>query len=119
MLKRSLRLTDTKEFQNIYRRGRFHSTALLSVNVLPNRGITKVGVVASKKVNKRATERNLLKRQVREIVRLMYPTLKPGFSIIISIRPGSVGKKYEQFERDIRAAFMKLGVFSGNTQENS
>ncbi len=117
MLSKAHRLTDNKDFQTIYRRGRYNATALLSVNVLPNRyGITKIGVVASKKAAKKAHDRNAMKRKVREAARLAYPRLKSGQSIIISIKSPAMSADYKALEKDLLGSFKRLGLFA---DENS
>jgi len=113
MLSRAYRLTDNKEFQTIYRRGRYNSTALLSVNVLPNKfGTTKVGVVASKKAARKAHDRNSVKRKVREAVRLAYPKLKPGNSMIITIKAPATTANYDIIEKDLLLSLKKLGLLN-------
>ena len=112
MLSKAQRLTNNKDFQNIYRRGRYNATAFLSVNVLPNRSnVTKIGIVASKKAAKKAHDRNAVKRKVREIARLNYPLLKSGLSIVISIKHPAVGIDYKILEKDLLSSFKKLDLF--------
>jgi ribonuclease P protein component len=111
VLKREFRLTDSKDFQTVYRRGRYNATALFSVNVLPNHlGVTKIGVVVNKKVAKRANVRNTVKRQVREIVRLAYLNIQKGQSVIITVRQPALAADYKSMERDILVSFKKLGL---------
>jgi len=113
MLSRAHRLTDNKEFQTIYRRGRYNSTALLSVNVLPNKfGTTKIGVVASKKAARKAHDRNAVKRKVREAVRLAYPSLKTGNNIIITIKAPATAADYKVIEKDLIGSLKKLGLIN-------
>ena len=121
MLSRALRLTDNKDFQTVYRRGRYNATAFLSVNVLPNKfGVTKVGVVASKKAAKKAHDRNAVKRKVREIVRLAHPKLKSGLSIVISIKAPALAQDYKTLDKDLLGSFKRLGLFRDeNTSKNS
>ncbi len=113
MLKREFRLTNNKDFQTIYRRGRYNSTALFSVNVLPNRSpVTKIGIVVNKKVSKRAHERNRIKRRVREIIREAYPRIRPGLGIVITAKTNSFGAEYKIIEKDILGSFKRLGIFN-------
>ena len=121
MLSRAYRLTDNKDFQNVYRRGRYNATAFLSVNVLPSKfGPTKVGVVASKKVAKKAHDRNAVKRKVREVVRLAYTRLKPGQNIVISVRSAALSRDYKTLEKDLLGSFKRLGLLNDeNPQKNN
>jgi ribonuclease P protein component len=112
MLSRAHRLTDNKDFQTIYRRGRYNATALLSVNVLRNKyGVTKIGIVASKKAAKKAHDRNAMKRKVREAARLVYPRLKNAQSIIISIKAPAMKADYKTLEKDLLGSLKRLGLF--------
>lgn len=112
VLKRLFRLTDNKDFQTVYRRGRYNATALFSVNVLPNRfGTPKIGIVVNKKVSKRAVDRNAVKRQVREIMRSLLPTLKKGQSVVITVRKPALSADYATMDREIIASCKKLGLF--------
>ena len=122
MLSRALRLTDNKDFQNVYRRGRYNATAFLSVNVLPAKfgGMTKVGVVASKKAAKKSHDRNAVKRKIREAVRLAYTRLKPGQNIIISIKAPALKADYKTLEKDLLGSFKRLGLFNDeNTKKDN
>lgn len=121
MLKRIFRLTDNKDFQSVYRRGRFTASALFSVNVLPNRfGTVKVGIVVNKKVAKRAVERNAVKRQVREIVRAVLPKLKRGQSIVVTVRQPALVADFKTKERELTVSFKKLELFidENTTKDN-
>jgi len=113
MLSKAHRLTDNKEFQTIYRRGRYNSTALLAVNTLPNRlGITKVGVVVSKKAARKAHDRNAAKRKAREIIRLAFPKIKSGNNIIITLKAPAVTVEYASLEKDLLVALKRLGLIN-------
>ena len=113
MLKRVFRLTDNKDFQTVYRRGRYNATTLFSVNVLANHlGVTKIGVVVNKKVTKKANERNTVKRQVREIVRLLHSEIQKGMSVIITVKQPALLADYKTMEKDILISFKKLGLLT-------
>jgi ribonuclease P protein component len=112
VLKRIFRLTDNKDFQTVYRRGRYNATALFSVNALPNRiGKTKIGIVVNKKVTKKASERNAIKRKVREIVRHDLSRLNKGQSVIITARQPVMNADYTMMKKDILSSFKKLELF--------
>ena len=120
MLKRVFRLTDNKDFQTVYRRGRYNATALFSVNVLPNRfGFTKIGIVANKKVAKKAVDRNAVKRQVREIVRELLPQLKKGQSVVVTVRQPALAADYKTMGKELVTSFKKLELFDENPKKDN
>lgn len=111
MLKRLYRVTKDKEFQAIYRRGRFQSTALFSINYLPGKkNVSRVGIVVSKKITKKATERNLIKRRIREVVQEIYPTIKNNYDIVISVKKPVMDANFDTIKTTIKDMFTKTGL---------
>lgn len=114
MLSRENRLTRMKDFEILFKEGGFvganHVTAKIwrvEPEKYPRRDykITdlKIGFIVSKKISKRAVDRNRIKRQMREVVRLLLKEgkIKSGYMIAFSAKSGSVGLEYKEFEKDI------------------
>ena len=82
MLPRAARLRKSGDFQAVYNRRRSWATPRLILYVRPRgpqAGPSRFGFVISKKIAKRAHDRNLLKRRLREICRHdLMPRLRPG-----------------------------------------
>lgn len=69
-LKKEYRLKKKKEFEEVREKGRVWHGPKISLAMLEkDEGGTRVGVVVSKKVDKRAVERNRLRRLVAEVFR--------------------------------------------------
>jgi len=86
---RELRLLTPADFQNV-----FNNPPVKAVSneftflAKPNeRDYPRMGVTISKKVAKRAVDRNRIKRIIRETFRLKQHKL-PGFDIIVIAKPG-------------------------------
>ena len=104
MLNKQQRVSSSKDFQTIYRRGRHSSSAFFSLNYLKNYyGHSRFGVVVNKKVAKKAVERNLLKRQLREIIKKNYDQPIVGLDIIITTRPKIKELSFAQLEKELLA----------------
>jgi ribonuclease P protein component len=102
MLNRQQRITSDKDFQTIYRRGRHLSSAFFNLNYLGNNlDRARIGVVVNKRVAKKATERNLLKRQLREILRNNYSQIQSGLDLVISTKGPSVKLGFDKLKEEL------------------
>ena len=70
-------------------------------------------VVAGLKVSKNAVDRNRVKRQYREIVRALFPNLKPGYDLVILISKPALALDYEQKRLRLTQVFKKSGLLKG------
>lgn len=112
MLPAKNRLKKTAEFDRVYKGGRFFNVKLLSFKFKENGlDISRFGFVISLKVHKKSTKRNLLKRRMREVIRLNLDKIKPGLDIIITAKPGAAVMEYGEIERDIIFMLKKLGLY--------
>ena len=87
MLSRPFRLVAVRDFQSIYKTGQRRTSRYFLLRLArSNHPLTRVAVVVSTKVSKRAVIRNRLKRQVRAVMSQVLPTLPPGWNIVITVR---------------------------------
>lgn len=109
MLPKHHRLTRTKDFARVRRRGRSAGNNLLVVYVLPLRSPEiRVGFSVSKKVGK-AVVRNRVKRRMREAVRRRIPQMRLGQHVVLIARPAAAGATFCELENAIIIAFRKTG----------
>ena len=114
MLHREHRLKKKRDFEIAFEHGRFVGGALCTMKVwhivpaqFPKRGYSKedlkIGFVVGKKVSKSAVKRNRLKRQMREVVRLLVKKMeiRAGNMIILMAKPEMFGKSYAEIEQDV------------------
>ena len=106
MLPRPLRLSNQRDFARVFRKGISVSTPYFFVRLLPSSlGNSRIGVVVSNKISKKATVRNLIKRRLRassyeEREHIAIPT-----DIAIIAKPSIVTASYEQIHSQIVRAF--------------
>jgi len=113
MLPQNNRLAKTKDFENIYKKGRNFFTKILGIKYTKNElNITRIGIVISQKISKKAVIRNKIKRRLREILRLRLKTIIKGYDVVILTRKGIEDCTYEELEKNIDYAFKKTHLIS-------
>ncbi len=120
MLPRPNRLTRTRDFELLFAQGRFAGGAFVTLkfwkidpNFEPKRELKaddlKIGILVSKKVSKRAVIRNRLKRQVREIVRLLHRDgrIPVGYLLVFSVKVEAKDQEYVILEADVHGVLKR------------
>jgi ribonuclease P protein component len=87
MLAPNNRLRKPRDITRVYKRGVYGGAdGRLSIKAAPSgRAESRVVVVVSKKVDKRAVVRNRIRRRLIEILRAQWATLPGGYDIVISV----------------------------------
>jgi len=102
MLATKNRLTKEKDFKRINRLSRPFFSFYFRLKFLANNlDSSRFAVVVSTKISKKATERNRIKRQIREIIRLNESRIKSKYDIIISAQNKALGKDYQDLEKNL------------------
>lgn len=98
-------LKKTKDFQNVYNKGKSFANSYLVMYVLDN-GLekNKIGISVSKKVGN-SVVRHRLTRLIRESYRLSEEHFQSGYDIIVIARKSAKEKGYH----DIESALIHLG----------
>lgn len=102
-LKRALRLRKNKDFQRVRQQGRTTASRLLILTFATNDLATlRIGFVVSKRVSKRAVERNYVKRLLSEAIGPMLVGIPAGWDLVISAKTSSIGVKLSDLVDDLR-----------------
>ncbi len=102
-LKRALRLRKSKDFQRVRQQGRNAASRLLILTFAPNDlAILRIGFVVSKRVSKRAVERNYVKRLLSEAIRPILVDIPAGWDLVISAKTSIIGVKLSDLVEDLR-----------------
>jgi len=113
MLKKLYRLNKTKDIQAILKTGRSFYAPVLMLKVKANElPVSRFTVIVSNRVSKKATQRNLIKRRIREIVRLLLPKMETGADVAILASPKMISTQgkvlgYQDMTREIEAVLKK------------
>ncbi len=111
MLPAPNRLKLEKVFSTLARSRKIAFSKVLGMKVRENHlPHSRFGVVVGIKVHKRAVKRNLVKRRIREIVRIHLPEIKPGYDVMIMTQPKSVVTEYAELEMQVLSCLKKLGL---------
>ena len=123
MLQLKNRLRKMKDFDILFKEGKFVGGKLVTLKIwkiepekYPRRKYEddelRVGFVVGLKVSKKAVQRNRIKRQMREVGRLLLKDSKinTGYHMAIVAKPDILDKEYEDMERDINSVLSRAGV---------
>lgn len=104
MVKKELRLTSRTQFQEVLNLGRWYRSPLFSIIVLAKSDF-RVGVIVSRKVEKRAVGRNRIKRVIQqalvEIMRLRGQKDMGTKWIVFLVTKEMIGAKVERVKQEI------------------
>lgn len=111
MLPQNNRLSRS-DFDLVYKQGRRvrgESIGLAYLLTEKNSEQSKVGIIVSKKVSKKATDRNKLKRQIRAVlIKDVLKTLPAGYKVVLTAFPAPKTKKYNDIKEEILDLFQKI-----------
>jgi ribonuclease P protein component len=111
VLKRINRISSRKEFETIKLKGVLCRGELVSGLVLQTEDKDKrFGIIVSKKISRRAVDRNKIRRLVYLAISENLEKLSEGIRIIFLVRPEIVGKKYEEVNIEVFNLVQKIPI---------
>lgn len=109
MLPSKNRLHKNKEIKRVLRGGKSFFTLPLRLKFVKNQlSFSRFAIIISNKVSKKATQRNRLKRQISEIIRLNLEKIRPGFDFVFIINPKILELKPIQLKDMVLKTLNKL-----------
>lgn len=106
---REKRLTCERDYKRVRERGSFFSAGIFNIKTLKNNlGHSRIGIVVTKKGTPKATDRNKIKRQLREAARKLYPTLPAGYDVVITVSASFQKAEYEKIAEALKRAFERV-----------
>ncbi|MBU1132494.1 ribonuclease P protein component [Patescibacteria group bacterium] len=115
MLPKTNRITKQKEFDRFFGKN-FHqvrginlSSSHLILKYYPNnRTVSRFGLLVSNKIDKRATARNRIKRQLRESIHLNLPNFKTNIDALIIAKPSIKNVESVDLRKELLNIFRKV-----------
>lgn len=102
MLSKLNRIKKKKDFDVIFKKGASLKSDLLILKVLKNNfEQSRFGFVVSKKVSKKATVRNKLKRRLSEAVKTELKNIKDGLDLVFISLPGIEKKEFPDIKKSV------------------
>lgn len=107
MLKRENRIRLKKEFSEIKNKGRVLYSPFFGFLIYKeNDDLKKFGFIVSKKISKKAVDRNKIRRVLSEIVRKNLDKFENGTRVVFLTKQEILGKKMAEIEKEVER-FMK------------
>jgi len=112
MLPSAARLKKKKDFDRVFDFGHASGGEFFVLKQAPNSlSLSRFGFVISTKTAAKAIDRNKLKRQASEIIRLNIKKIKTGFDVVIVFKRFAQGKEYIKLERELISLLIKSGLY--------
>ncbi len=113
MLSKAHRLNKQKDFDAIFQRGALVQDNFLAIRFLPNQqSASRFGLAVSAKAAKKAVDRNRLRRQLNEIIRLHLKDIVPGRDFILVVKTKLVGVDYKSIEAILIGLLKKKNLYA-------
>lgn len=102
MLKKINRIGQKKEFLEVKNKGKmFNSPLFGAIFLIGETEDIKFGFVISKKISKRAVDRNKIKRRISEVLRKRLSDFRPGTRMIFLAKKSLLGTSVKDIEMEI------------------
>lgn len=111
------RIRRHSSFQRIYSKGKFAKGAFLYVwayhpsSAARETTAPQLGIIVSRKTDRRATRRNLWKRRIREAFRELQVKLKENTETLIKSRECDTVPSYQEIKQELQTLFLKTESF--------
>jgi len=112
MLKQENRLKKKSDFERVFKQGKGFKQDFLYFKVTGNNlEETRFGFVVGKNFSKKATERNKIKRKLREIIKENLPQTKPGKDCVLVVMP-EAENNFNKLREAIEKLFLKAKILT-------
>ncbi|MDD3761915.1 MAG: ribonuclease P protein component [Nevskiales bacterium] len=116
---RRARLLKPGEFRAAFKQGkRIHGRWLTAVAVPNALDYPRLGLAIAKKSVAKATQRNILKRQIRATFREAQPCLRP-VDVVILAKPGAAQATRQEIRANLDQIWRRLGASSADSSSAS
>jgi len=112
MLPKQNRLKKKKDCDSVIKQGRHNADRFLVLKFKSNSlEQSRIGFVVSKKISKKAVERNRIKRRLREIVKKEISELKNGIDLVFLVKKNIITAEFSEIEYSVKSLLKKSGLY--------
>ena len=113
------RLKNRQDYRAVYAQGIRRYSPHLTLIALDERRSeclppSTFGISISKKVSKKAVDRNRIKRQLKGVIRTHLKGIEPGWKVVIVVKPKAIECKYEHFLRELEELLKQTKIINGH-----
>lgn len=102
------RLTDSAEFERVYKQGTAYRGKLFSVHAFPNELDTpRLGLSVSRRVGN-AVARNSVRRKLKEVFSSALPEVPGSLDLVVSARPAAADAAFDELGTEFSRALRKI-----------
>ena len=113
MLKKENRISFKNNFDQVFKRGTSFYCKILGVKVCNNTlEYSRLGVIVSTKVSKKAVNRNQIKRIIRDFFQNNLENIEKGRDVVIIALPDILNKEKSEIEKALFNAFKKTNLLN-------
>lgn len=103
MLKKENRLSCRKDFLEVKEKGRMLPSSLFSLVLLKKEDkVKQFGTIISKKISKRAVDRNKIRRLIMESLKKNWSLIEEGSRGIFLVKKKILGVSLEKIEKEVK-----------------
>ena len=108
MLKKENRIRLKNDFDRVFKHGQSFYNQKIGVKFLENNSdFSRLGIIVSNKVSKKAVERNRLKRIIRDFFHSKLTGIQPSKDFVIIVLP-EIDKDKAELEKLLQLIFKKI-----------
>jgi ribonuclease P protein component len=112
MLPKENRLSGKNNFEKVKKDGLVYQSETFAIIVLERQdgGVSRVGFIVSNKISKKATDRNKVKRNLRNIISPQLKNIKPNFDLIFLAKRAIIYKNHDQLNIEVGKMLKKTNL---------
>lgn len=111
MLSKKHRLAKKKDFQEVFKKGKFFAEGFITAKIKENKlDFSRFGFVVTLKVSKKAVKRNRIRRQLQEAAKSFLGKIKPGYDVVVIPKTDEKDKTYQEIKDAFKKILQKAGI---------